>query len=350
MKKRNLLILIMCMCSMFILSFFIVTQISHSKEKQENQTITTSHDISDVEQIRKEVAYVQTLEVPEIVTYFERISNERGAAYAYQILRELPPSNLDWYIHLFGHVIGDELYNQQGTNGLEICTSEFSFACYHSVLARAIDEQGLGEIHEINQMCLELENGGKCQHGIGHGILVATGYEEPLTGLAVCETLEKQGHVRGCLEGVIMEFNLRSLENVTESTRRDVDERGYHYPCNDVVDKYKSVCYLEQTLWWRELFGKTNYTAIESLCAEIENEENKSWCYRGIGRLIPDEIPMDPLDTMTAECIAMTSNVQGQAWCLQMLREKTGNDGSICELLNDEYESTCRSPIVDMLI
>lgn len=348
MKKRNLFAVVF-FCLVAGLSLLMVIQIVTSRQEQEGQINGTSSNILDIEEMRKDIAHVQTLEVPEIVKYFRQISTERGAPYAYQVLRGLPHSNLDRYVHLFGHVIGDELYNQQSINGLKICTSEFSFACYHSILARAIAEQGLEKISDINQMCLELKARARCQHGIGHGVLAATGYEEPLTAFAVCKTLAKQGSTIGCVEGVMMEYNLRSLEDVGSSTPRKVDKRGYYYPCSEVVNVYKNECYLEQSLWWRELLGMTNYVAMDALCAEVGNEENRSWCYRGIGSLI-FEVSDDPVDTKAKQCVTGISGVKGQAWCLQMLRHKTKNDGSICKVLHGTNEKICESPVPEMLI
>ncbi len=346
-KQRPIVIL--CLCAILLLTLSIAVQLSFIIGTQADAMAVSPPDMSGPEQIQREVEYAQTLGVPELVAYFKHISAARGAVYAYEILRQIPPSDLDPYKHLFGHVIGDELFNEQNIQGLEVCTSEFSFACYHSLISRAIFEQGLENIAEINKRCLQLEDSGGCRHGIGHGIMAALGYEDPVAAVAVCATLAKYGTTRACVEGVIMEFNFHQLEEMAPSSFRQVDERGYYYPCTEISEKYKNECFFEQTLWWREVLGKTSYPAIGALCDAIKNDEHKVWCYRGIGRLIP-EFSSDPIETMAAQCIGSTSAVDGQALCMQALRDRTKNDGSICSLLPRGYQSTCSSPIPLLVI
>lgn len=345
---KNGLIIAACLGSLLFLILFVAVQKSYGTENQENNTAVVPFDVSDQTPIETEVAYAEKLEVPELVTYFKNTSIKKGAAYAYEILRRLPPSDLDPYKHLLGHVIGDELFNEQNIAGLKVCTSEFTSACYHSVIARAIDEQGLENIREINQKCQELKNSAGCLHGMGHGITAALGYEDPVSAANVCASLQKYGTTRACVEGVIMEFNFHQLEEISPTSARAVDERGYYYPCTDMPDTYKNECFFEQSLWWRELLGRSNFAAIGELCDAVENDENREWCYRGIGRLIP-EFSSDPVEDMAAECSAATSAVQGQALCLQVLKEWTGNDGSICGLVDNEHRDICNSPMPEIL-
>jgi hypothetical protein len=299
-------------------------------------------------QIAKEVAYAETLDVKTLTGYFKEISDDAGAAYAYEVLRQLPSAGLEPYKHLFGHIIGDELFYQQNIAGLGICTPEFSFACYHSVISRAIAEEGLENIGEINRRCLELVDVGSCQHGIGHGVMAAIA-GDPLEAVAVCDSLEKApGVTRPCIEGVIMEFNMRQVEQISPVSVRPVDERGYYYPCTEMPETDRDECFFEQTRWWREIFGRYDYSAIGGLCDGIEDSENRSWCYRAIGYLIP-EYAEDPIDTLAGECLSATQATEGQALCLQVLRNVMKADSSVCDLLQGEDADVCRSPMPELI-
>lgn len=341
--KKSLLVLA-CLCAVSLLALLVAAKISPSMGKQAGKHGNDS--INDSVRLEKEVAYAETLKVSDQVQYFKQLSDSAGAAYAYEVLRRLPSDDSDK--HLFGHIIGNELYNEQGLEGLSICTPEFTFACYHSLIGQAIGALGLDDIGEINQKCLALKDVGSCEHGVGHGIMAAIGYKDPVSAVAVCDSIEKgNGFNRPCIEGVIMEFNFRQLEGITTTTHRPVDEKGYNYPCSEMPQADTNECFFEQTLWWRELLGRTNYPAIGALCDMIKNEGNRAWCYRGIGRLIP-EYSHDPIGIMAASCIASTAAKEGQALCLQMLHTWTKNDASVCDLLQGEYADTCRSPMPEL--
>lgn len=346
-RMKNGLLALAGLGLLFLAAFFLV-EASHGVEKYLGNE--DAYDASDSVEMERQVAYAKTLEVSELTRYFKKLSDEAGAPYAYEILRQVQSSFIEPYNHLFGHIIGDELFKQQNIEGLDVCTSEFTFACYHSVIARVLAEQGFESVDEINEKCLQLKDVGSCQHGIGHGIIAAAGYEDPVSAVAVCDSLEKRpGVTRPCIEGVIMEFNFHQLEDINLGAHRQVDDRGYYYPCTELPDRDKSECVFEQTIWWREIHGRTNYPAVGALCDGVEHEEARVWCYRGIGRLIP-EYSSDPVETMARECIGATSVTEGQALCLQMLRDKTDNDGSICDLMEGEYADLCRLPMPELVI
>ena len=351
-SKQGILLL-GCLVFMLLCSILLAVHVLAlgENEAQVSQSYVAAEDVAESRpqdsSLDTEVAFAQHMAVDELIVYLKEVSITRGAADAYEILRRLP-SKFDNYKHLLGHVIGNELYAQQNIQGLKLCTTEFTSACYHSILSWAIAEQGMENIEAINSKCLELKEPWGCQHGLGHGIVVALGYEEPITAVEVCESLEEYGLTYSCIEGVIMEFNLRTVDEDIAKVR-GVDQRGYYYPCTEIGSKYKNECIFEQTLWWRELFGRTNYEAIGTLCAGIQEEGNRVWCYRGIGRLIP-EFSTDTVEVMAAECITATPDVQGQSACLQMLNIRTGgeDEDTICKLADVAYENICRSPVPEI--
>lgn len=138
--------------------------------------------VSDVFRSYPEVGELRgkPLGFQELKSYFERVSEKKGAAYAYEILRraDLPP-NTD--LHLLGHAVGDVLYKQQGVRGIYVCTQDFRNACSHSIVVSLLYERGEAALPEIAAICKDAPGGPgaytMCFHGLGHGVLAYADYE-----------------------------------------------------------------------------------------------------------------------------------------------------------------------------
>ena len=79
----------------------------------------------------------------------------------------------------------------------------------------------------------------QCEHGLGHGLMLYTGYELPLA-LTMCHGLADEFEQVSCSGGVFMEnlsssFGLRS---------RWLKKDNLLYPCNIVSRQDKLYCYL----------------------------------------------------------------------------------------------------------
>src|SRR5437762_3691731 len=58
----------------------------------------------------------------QLKSYFQGLAQKKGARYAYEVLKAAPLGpNID--LHLLGHVVGDELYKQEGLNGITDCNN-----------------------------------------------------------------------------------------------------------------------------------------------------------------------------------------------------------------------------------
>src|SRR3989344_6471857 len=75
----------------------------------------------------------------ELSDRFAQLARERGGVYAFEVLKQadLPP-NTD--LHLLGHIVGDELYKQEGLAGIAHCTQDFRNACSHSIVIGTLNE------------------------------------------------------------------------------------------------------------------------------------------------------------------------------------------------------------------
>lgn len=148
----------------------------------------------------------------ELEDFFVSVSRLRGAEYAYNLLAVAPiPPGTD--LHLLGHVVGNELYKQQGAKGIELCTDQFRNACSHSIVIGLFSDKGESALPQIAQACKQAP-GGKgaydmCFHGLGHGILSALGYDLP-KGIDTCQKLgsvaAQSRETVECIGGMVMEI------------------------------------------------------------------------------------------------------------------------------------------------
>src|SRR3989338_10209532 len=118
--------------------------------------------------------------------------------------------NID--LHLLGHAVGDELYKQEGLNGITICDNDFRNACSHSIVIGLFYDKGDGALSEISEACRKAPGGSgaytMCFHGLGHGILAATGYDMGKTAeyCKKTDTTTCKRESTECIGGSVMEI------------------------------------------------------------------------------------------------------------------------------------------------
>jgi len=150
----------------------------------------------------------------ELTDRFATLANEKGAVYAFEVLRQatLPP---DTDLHLLGHTVGDILYTQKGVAGIADCTQDFRNACSHAVVIGALNEFGPSDstLKQIDDACKQAPGGSgaytMCYHGLGHGVFAYFGYDLQKTD-AFCKRMgtAKYGYQQytQCVGGAIMEL------------------------------------------------------------------------------------------------------------------------------------------------
>lgn len=147
-----------------------------------------------------------------LVTFFQTIAREKGGVYAFDVMREaaLPP---DTDTHLLGHVIGDELYTQEGIDGMGLCTHDFRNACSHTMVIGALLEYGEGAYSLIQDACARAPGGSgaytMCFHGLGHGVLAFNDYDFK-DAVTMCREFGTEMYddqeVAQCVGGAVMEM------------------------------------------------------------------------------------------------------------------------------------------------
>jgi mono/diheme cytochrome c family protein len=164
--------------------------------------------------------------------------------------------------------------------GSPLCASGY----YHGIIERAFlgqPTQRLGTL--ARRLCADPQIDARrflayqCIHGLGHGLMIYTGYDLP-GSLKTCDALGTGFDRVSCSGGVFME-NFNSSYGVTSKYLRASDPI---YPCNTVAERHKLYCYLLVTAnILRVTGGDLQRTADACMRSE------KDWvstCYESFGR------------------------------------------------------------------
>jgi hypothetical protein len=240
----------------------------------------------------------------ELSKYFGDLAREKGAVYAYRVLRHatLPPQT---DMHLLGHVIGDVLYRQKGKEGILDCTDEFRNACSHSIVTGLFADHGEAALGEIASVCQTAPGGSgaytMCYHGLGHGVLAAVGYEMP-EAVNLCDrTGTPKYNMREsaeCVGGAVMEIISGGFHDPATWEKKHDEYLGGNDPfalctASFMPQSARNLCldYLTPHLVTfvggdlgnpsREVIAKAM-----ALCKTIPSsrQADKDACYRGFGK------------------------------------------------------------------
>lgn len=224
------------------------------------------------------------------------------------------------HMHGWAHSFGGALYATLGPDGMGGCDSNFSFGCYHEFLGRAIEEKGIASIPMLNQKCKEVlgANYLSCQHGIGHGVLAFEGYEfkDVARSMAVCAELPDGNSIGGCYGGVMMEYNLRTMDGPNAGARPYSYEKRFE-PCSGLKHEFYEACIFWQPQWWslslREIDAKASlaeiYTQLGEFCTESNDREH---CFEGIGNTVFIGTNADPKKAVDTEGAIALCQVAGR--------------------------------------
>ncbi len=164
--------------------------------------------------------------------------------------------------------------------GSPVCASGY----YHGIIERAFLGQPTARLGTLaRRLCADPQIDAQrflayqCIHGLGHGLMIYTGYDLP-GSLKTCDELRTGFDRVSCSGGVFME-NFNSSYGVTSKYLRTSDPI---YPCDAVAERHKLYCYLLVTAnILRVSGGDLRRTADACLRSE------KRWvstCYESFGR------------------------------------------------------------------
>lgn len=166
--------------------------------------------------------------------------------------------------------------------GSAVCGSGF----YHGLIERAfvgVPEERPGLSLAASRICDDDDIrrlqfvAYQCVHGLGHGLMLHTGYDLP-TSLSVCDDLGTEYDRVSCTGGVFME-NANSSYGTTSRWLKSDD---LIYPCNAVAARYKYYCYLLVTSRILPAVGGS-LERTAGICRQSESD----WvaeCFESFGR------------------------------------------------------------------
>jgi cytochrome c553 len=164
--------------------------------------------------------------------------------------------------------------------GTPVCWSGY----YHGIVERAFLGQPEDKLQVVaNQLCddpqinVQRFLAYQCVHGLGHGLMIYTGYDLP-GSLKTCDGLKTGFERVSCSGGVFME-NFTSSYGISSKYLRKSDPI---YPCNAVAQRHKLYCYLLVTSNALRINGYD----LEKTAAACKRSEDAwvSTCYESFGR------------------------------------------------------------------
>jgi hypothetical protein len=176
-------------------------------------------------------------------------------------------------------------------SGDSLCASGY----YHGILERAFT--GIETTDALAEVARSLCTGtgirrygfldSQCRHGLGHGLMIQSGYDLPLSS-SICARLQTGWDEVACLGGVFME-NATTRFGYRSSWLDDEDPL---YPCAVVAPRIRSSCYSRAPYRVLELNGGV-FSEAAALCAGVPQR----WagpCFRGFGREVYGEAARQP--------------------------------------------------------
>jgi hypothetical protein len=222
--------------------------------------------------------------------------------------------------HRIAHAIGAaSLARYEGNvartfaDGSSTCFSGY----YHGVLERALVDVKTRDAVRLGNVARALCDDPQvrrsrwmaynCFHGLGHGLMITTGYGLPLS-LDACERIATYLDRTSCKSGVFME-NITSSYGFTSQWLRDDDPV---YPCNAIEPDDKITCYGMVTSRILRVIG-LDWEQTAEICAEVE-ERFVATCFRSMGRDISGQTRRNAEEIV--ELCAVTREYGAEAECI----------------------------------
>ena len=291
---------------------------------------------------------------------YGNIAFGQGPKAAFVQLEEQFPGGSDPNCHRIVHMIGAAALARNNKNvartfaeGSSFCWSGY----YHGVLERAFldvksyDADTLGAKSKALCSDKQVRRSSwltyQCLHGLGHGLMITTGLQLPLS-LDVCRRLTGVWEQTSCKGGVFMENFVTSYGGQSPFVRDD----DPLYPCNWVREADKFTCYQQATTRIIRVVG-LDWTKIAEACAEAE-EGWVATCFGSYGQNASVQSFREPLETVSTCSLARPYG--GELECLRyaaMDVAGTYSGGSeaakLCDAAPQTIQAGCYEAIGRML-
>lgn len=280
--------------------------------------------------------------------YWEDRIDQISAEKTYQEFK-IKSANDNVSGHANVHLFGEVLYDKLGISAVTICDEFKGQGCFHGLFEKAIFKNGLSEISLFNFFAQECskryEVGSGCHHGIGHMVAYYKKYDIN-NALEFCKTLPGFSTANsGCVGGVFMEYNLRSMRGWEASIPvRPWDPKNPYDPCFEIEKQFQSACLNSISDVWIDQYS--DYSITSDLCQKLDNDLTVS-CLKGMGRSISERAQFDVEKTISA-CDSMLDKKSsdickiGASWSFYFNPPFKNLAQSVCAV-SEDHKNDCAS-------
>jgi len=250
----------------------------------------------------------------------------RGSEVTYSTLADMAAmdSGVDGQSHPMAHVLGAYAYQVYGTiqATLENCSYKVFQGCFHGAFQAYLTDQPDITPALVQTMC-RIENTFRlyvCLHGLGHGLMLAT-EGRVNQSLALCDALGTDYARGSCYGGVFMENLVAYIDSTQPSAIAGhlhgetypfmVDADDPYFPCDVVLEKYKTSCWLIQTSLML-FFNHGDFADIAEKCATLPQPHYLT-CFGSMGRDASAYSARDP-QRVVEDCAYAPAD--GRAQCI----------------------------------
>lgn len=288
------------------------------------------------------------------------ILSARGSETAFAVLDEMSKRNVDVALagHVIAHDMGAQALRVYGSieETLRTCSYKVFQGCFHGAIQAhfrtldRIDEQAVRELCPAGDPFRAYV----CLHGVGHGLMLATGYALN-ESLQLCDATGDSFASSSCHGGVFMQ-NFAGWKESREPATADhashggkrpdrywIDTADWNFPCNVIDDDYQWSCWYFHTSVVLTLNGQ-DFDDADARCRAL-NGTLLTACYRSLGR---DASVYRNYDATTASQICMRAPPAGQGPCVRgivansILYYATPEAGiPICRAIADDVKLDC---------
>lgn len=234
-------------------------------------------------------------------TVLEKLLAAKGSEAAFDALDTMTKQSkeIDAASHPIAHELGMYAFVVHGTinETLRTCSFKVFAGCFHGALQAYFFTLPKIEETTVARVC-PMEDAFRaytCLHGLGHGLMLATGYDLHQS-LAFCDAVDGRYGQGSCYGGVFMENFAGWSESQDKSATAVHEHLGGHaaaerywldpsdpsFPCDAVGAKYQWDCWYFHTsvvLY----FNRGNFSDVIRRCAELGSDVANA-CYRSLGR------------------------------------------------------------------
>ena len=242
----------------------------------------------------------------------------------------------------------DDKVAQAFIAGSPICASGY----YHGIIERAFLGQPTDKLQVVaGQLCSDSQITDQrfllyqCIHGLGHGLMIYTGYDLPVA-LKTCDGLKEDFDQVSCTGGAFME-NFNSSYGVASKYLKKDDPI---YPCNKAAERHKLQCY---GLVTANLLRTTGYDQKKTAAGCKRSEPDwVATCFESFGRDVSG-IAGRSVAKARASCRLAGD---GESDCLYgVVREIVNSDAApergarFCAQLSSGRQARCHSGVGSVL-